>query len=50
MPLTIITNGHSRDLLWWYDLTAREQSNFDWIKAEEQEQYQSGGFCADVIP
>lgn len=30
--LTIITNGHSRDILCWEELTVKEQSEFDWIE------------------
>ena len=30
--LTIISNYHERDILTWYDLTEKEQSEFDWIE------------------
>lgn len=30
--LRIISNYHERDILYWYDLTEKEQSEFDWIE------------------
>ena len=35
--LTIKTNNASRDVLRWYDLTARERAEFDYIDTEEQQ-------------
>ena len=38
--LTITTNNHKRDLLYWYDLTDKERAEFDWIDQDETEDFE----------
>jgi hypothetical protein len=38
--LTIISNYHKRPLLYWHELTDKECAEFDWIKAEEAEDFE----------
>jgi hypothetical protein len=35
--LTIVTNNRARNTLYWNELTAKEQSEFDWIEPEQRE-------------
>lgn len=35
MMLNIKTNNQARDLMCWFDLTPKEQSQFDWIEKPE---------------
>ena len=51
--LTIITNNHKRDILYWHDLTPKERKEFDWIvdsdtvTAEDSEffRYRGSVYC-----
>ena len=36
----IITNNHTRDLLYWHDLTDAEKQDHDWIPDDGQQDYQ----------
>ena len=36
----IITNHHTRDLLYWEQLTDTERQEFDWMDASQQQDYQ----------
>ena len=33
--VTIISNYHRRDILYWHELTDQEREEFDWIKEDE---------------
>lgn len=35
--LTIRTNNHLYPILYWYELTAKEQARFDWLETEEKQ-------------
>lgn len=35
----IITNNAPRNMLYWHDLTAKEQENFDWMEDPEAEDF-----------
>ena len=37
--VTIISNYHRRDILYWHELTDQEREEFDWIEAEEQDEH-----------
>ena len=48
--LTITTNNHKRDLLYWHDLTDKERAEFDWIDQDEADnfeffRYKNWTFC-----
>lgn len=36
--VTIRTNNRPRDLLYWWDLTAKEQKEFDYLDTEDRQQ------------
>ena len=38
--LTIVSNYQPRPLLYWWELTSKEQSEFDWIKDNEHDQFE----------
>jgi hypothetical protein len=35
--LTIKTNSRARDILYWHDLTPREQAEFDYLDSEDRQ-------------
>ena len=37
--LTIITNNHRRDIVYYWELTDKEREEFDWIKEDRQDDY-----------
>jgi hypothetical protein len=37
MAMTIVTNSQARDVLYWYDLTRKEQAEFDYLDTEEKQ-------------
>ena len=48
MAITIKTNNHSRHLLYWDDLTVKEQVEHDWIAPEEWDDFtffRYKGYC-----
>lgn len=53
MAVTIKTDRKPRDLLYWHDLTAKEQAEFDWLDTEEQREeaqffrYRGWTYCTD---
>ena len=50
--MTIITNGHHRDLLSWRELTDDEKDDFDWIdnpddRGQDFFRYRGDAYCLD---
>ena len=51
--MTIVTNNQPRDLLYWQDLTAKEQNEFDWLDTEDRQneavffRYRGWTYCLD---
>lgn len=37
--LTIISNYHRRDILYWHELTDQERAELDWIEEKEADEY-----------
>jgi len=37
--MDIITNNHKRPIIYWYDLTESERTDFDWVNEEDGESF-----------
>jgi len=46
--MQIITNGHLRDVLYWWDLTEKERAKFDWIEEGRKEEFEFARFKGQV--